>query len=237
MTHTDRISKPIEQVVSGNLRIAKSRIFTSTENGGLGLTEIKTFLTYQKCGWIKLALKPDENWKQLRYLKSCGDIGNLREKWVSNHPILKGFGRALDFLRCAFSLDCENFRKANIYDTPIFPVTRRPLRTIDENFLVGGPQNFDAVSKLSKITLDNFWNGNRGRDLLDINQDTGIQFTQEQVDKIISICRDAVTRYSKDCPTEKSSSTLVDFIKQYKKGSKIFKNFSPQKKLNHPTQY
>ena len=61
MTHTDRISKPIEQVVSGNLRIAKSRIFTSTENGGLGLTEIKTFLTYQKCGWIKLALKPDEN--------------------------------------------------------------------------------------------------------------------------------------------------------------------------------
>ena len=143
----------------------------------------------------------------------------------------------LDILRRAFSLDCENFRKANIYDTPIFPVTRRPLRTIDKNFLVGGPQNFDAVSKLSKITLDNFWNGNRGRDLLDINQDTGIQFTQEQVDKIVSICRDAVTRYSKDCPTEKSSSTLVDFIKQYKKGSKIFKNFSPQKKLNHPTQY
>ena len=49
-THTDRISKPIEQFVSGNLRIGKSRIFTSTENGGLRLTEIKTFLTYQKCG-------------------------------------------------------------------------------------------------------------------------------------------------------------------------------------------
>ena len=186
-SHTDRISKPIEQFVSGNLRIAKSRIFTSTVSSGLGLTEIKTFLTYQKCGWIKLALKPDENWKQLIFLKSCGDIGNLREKWVLDHPILKGFGRVLDFLRRAFSLDCENFRKANIYDTPTFPVTRRPWRTIDENFLVGGPQHFDAVSKLSRITLDNFWIGNRGRELADINQITGIQFTQEQTDKIVGI--------------------------------------------------
>ena len=99
------------------------------------MTEIKMFLDYQKCGWIKLVLKPEENWKQLIYLKSGGDIGNLREKWVLNHPTLRGFGKALDYLRRTCSLDCENFRKANIYDTPIFPVSRRPLRTIDENFL------------------------------------------------------------------------------------------------------
>ena len=84
-------------------------------------------------------------------------------------------------------MDCENFRKANIYETPTFPVTRRPLRTIDEKFLVGGPQHFDAVSKLSRFTLDNFWIGNRGRELADINQITGIQFTQEKTDKIVGI--------------------------------------------------
>ena len=89
------ISRPIETLVSGNLRIAKSRIFTSTENGGLGMVEIKTFLAYQKCGWIKLALKPEENWKQIKYFKSGGDIGNLREKWVLNHPTIRGFGKAL----------------------------------------------------------------------------------------------------------------------------------------------
>ena len=175
-------------------------------------------------------LKPEENWKQLIYLKSGGDIGNLREKWVLNHPTLRGFGKALDYLRRTFSLDCENFRKANIYDTPIFPVSRRPLQTIDENFLVGGPQNFDVVSKLYKITFDNFWHGNAGRKLIDINQDTGILFTQEQADTIVSICRDAVTRYSKACPTEKSSSTLATFIKRYKKGSKIFKNLLTKEK-------
>ena len=167
------------------------------------------------------------------YLKSGGDIGNLREKWVLNHPTLRGFGKALDYLRRTFSLDCENFRKANIYDTPIFPVSRRPLQTIDENFLVGGPQNFDAVSKLYKITFDNFWHGNAGRKLIDINQDTGILFTQEQADKIVSICRDAVTRYSKACPTEKSSSTLATFIKKYiKKAQKYLKIYSLKKKPN-----
>ena len=45
---------------------------------------MRIFLASQKCGWIKLALKLDENWKQLIYLKSGGDIGNLREKWVPN---------------------------------------------------------------------------------------------------------------------------------------------------------
>ena len=117
-SHTDRISKPIEQFVSGNLRIAKSRIFTSTVSGGLGLTEIKTFLTYQKCGWIKLVLKPDENWKQLIFLKSCGDIGNLREKWVLDHPILKGLGRVLYFLRRAFRWIVKTFVKQTYTKPP-----------------------------------------------------------------------------------------------------------------------
>ena len=225
-----KMAEPIENFISGNLNIAKARIYAKIENVGLGLVEIKNFLNYQKCGWIKLALKPDENWKQLIFLKSCGDIGNLREKWVLDHPILKGFGRTLDFLRRAFSLDCENFRKANIYDSPTFPVTRRPLRTIDANFLAGGPQHFDAVSKLSIIIFDDFWTGTRGRELADINQITGIQFTQEQADIIVGICRDAVTRYSKECPTEKSSSTLEDFIKQYRKGSKIFKHLLTKEK-------
>ena len=143
----------------------------------------------------------------------------------------KGVWKSADYLRLTFSLDCENFRKANIYDTPIFPVSRKPLGTIDENFLLGGPQNFDAVSKLSKMTFDNFWSGNAGTELIDINQDTGILFTQEQANKIVSICRDAVTRYSKTCPTEKCSSTLANFIKRYKKGSKIFKNLLTKGKV------
>ena len=228
-THTDRLSRPIEQFVSGNLRLAKSRIFTSKENGGLGLTDLRIFLASQKCGWIKLALKLDENWKQLLYLKSGGDIGNLREKWVQNNPILKGFGKALDFLRRTYSMECENFRKANIFDTPIFPLTRRPLRTIDENFLEE-PQQFDAVSKLTRLTFDHFWNGEGGRELQEITQTTGIQFTQDQAEKIIGMCRDAVTRYSKDCPTEQSSFALLDFITRYKKGSKIFRNILTKEK-------
>ena len=97
------------------------------------------------------------------------------------------------------------------------------MRTIDENFL-GNPPHFDAVSKLARLTFDQFWTGGRGRELLEITQTTGIQFTVEQAEKIIGICRDAVTRYSKECPTEKSSSALIEFISRYKKGSKIFRN-------------
>ena len=44
------------------------------------------------------------------------------------------------------------------------------------------------------------------------------------------MCRDAVTRYSKDCPTEQSSFALLDFITRYKKGSKIFRNILTKEK-------
>ena len=40
-----------------------------------------------------------------------------------------------------------------------------------------------------------------------------------------------MTRYSKTCPTEKCSSTLANFIKRYKKGSKIFKNLLTKEKV------
>ena len=65
---------------------------------------------------------------------------------------------------------------------------------------------------------------NLARSLDDINRDTGMHFTQEQVNTITNICRDAVTPYSKNTLQEKLSSRLADFINRYKKGSKIFKN-------------
>ena len=55
------------------------------------------------------------------------------------------------------------------------------LYGIDENFLVGGPQNFDAVSKLSKITFNNFWQGNTGRDLIVLFSST---FVARRVDSL-----------------------------------------------------
>ena len=50
------MAEPIENLISGNLHIAKARIYAKIENGGLGLTEIQKFLNSQRCGWIKLSL-------------------------------------------------------------------------------------------------------------------------------------------------------------------------------------
>ena len=43
----EEFSIPIENFVNGNLRISKQRLYTGTENGGLGLTKMGDFLNFQ----------------------------------------------------------------------------------------------------------------------------------------------------------------------------------------------
>ena len=85
-----KMAEPIENFISGNLNIAKARIYAKIENGGLGLVEIKNFLNYQKCGWIKLSLDLDSNWKRILFCCRGGNILNIKSKTVSDCPILKG---------------------------------------------------------------------------------------------------------------------------------------------------
>jgi hypothetical protein len=62
-THADRISILIEDYVTGNIQIAKKRLYLSPENGGLGLFEINDFIDSQKVSWVPRATSLDEIWK------------------------------------------------------------------------------------------------------------------------------------------------------------------------------
>ena len=50
----------IETFVTGNLRIAKKRLYLSPEQGGLGLFDVLDFLDSQKVAWIVRAKNLDE---------------------------------------------------------------------------------------------------------------------------------------------------------------------------------
>jgi hypothetical protein len=71
---SDMIGNQIETFVTGNIRIAKKRLYSSPENGGLGLFNITDFLDSQKVSWIARAANLDEVWKVRIYLSGCGSI-------------------------------------------------------------------------------------------------------------------------------------------------------------------
>jgi hypothetical protein len=59
----DMYDKIIVDFVRGKLNIAKKRLYTRPEHGGLGLFNIKEFLDAQRCSWIKRSTNLNEQWK------------------------------------------------------------------------------------------------------------------------------------------------------------------------------
>ena len=110
------MAEPIENFISGNLNIAKDRIYAKIENGGLGLVEIKNFLNYQKCGWLKLSLDLDSNWKRILFCSSGGNILNVKTKNMSDNPILKGLAATQEIFSSIHFKINNNFQKSYIFE-------------------------------------------------------------------------------------------------------------------------
>jgi hypothetical protein len=67
---------------SGTLKIAKQRVFTGIEYGGLGLFNLRNFIDAQICSWVRRCKIIDQDWKD--YLLEAG-AGNI-------YQIHSGFG-------------------------------------------------------------------------------------------------------------------------------------------------
>jgi hypothetical protein len=61
---TENVSEIIEKFVLGTEKVAKIKIYTSSEKGGLGLIPIREYILSQQCAW----LKKSNAWDQ-RYLE------------------------------------------------------------------------------------------------------------------------------------------------------------------------
>ena len=113
-----KMAEPIENFISGNLNKAKDRIYAKIENGGLGLVEIKNFLNYQKCGWLKLSLDLDSNWKRILFCCSWGNILNVKTKNVSDYPLLKGLAATQEIFLPYTSRSITIFKNCIFLKTP-----------------------------------------------------------------------------------------------------------------------
>jgi len=74
-----KFQKLINGYVMGRTKISLNRLCDRPEHGGLGIFELDSFLSAQKCVWIKRARNLDELWKIRIYSKSLGSVLNIRK--------------------------------------------------------------------------------------------------------------------------------------------------------------
>jgi hypothetical protein len=116
----DRIQLIINTYVKGNINISQSRIQTRVEDGGLGMFNLKDFLSAQMCSWIGRAYRNQiDNWRyDLKLAAPGNNISLIRPCDLDPdlNPILHGIVCAYREFYSHFTKCNKNWRQAIIFD-------------------------------------------------------------------------------------------------------------------------
>jgi hypothetical protein len=151
------IQNTLDSFVISSLRVSKERRYLQPEQGGLGIFNLKTFLTAQKCSWLHRAHKfPIDNWRFDMYrLAPRNNLLSLRPTDINpqTNPILFGLSIAGRALLAEYSKMHNNYKIVPFVDNPAFTRSNVDNGLIDCNFF---GRNFYDMNKgtLRELMID-----------------------------------------------------------------------------------
>jgi hypothetical protein len=215
-------SNLIENYVLGPLNIAKTRRYLCRTEGGLGLFDIKSYLSGQKCNWVKRAKNLDDNWKLRLYSKSLGDIFNLRSEFFDKNtePILFSIAESYEELIFAHTNSKENCRVSYLYkNRSVFFLDPR-FRMFDDEFF-GEELMTRHPYRIRNLKINDFVNANGTRiAFADFQGATGILCTENKFMVISDACLALIDRNRKDNLFDKTVCDIRTFMCRVRQGSK-----------------
>jgi hypothetical protein len=141
-----RIQKSIDDFCVGPLNVSTERLYLSPEKGGLGLFEIRPFLTAQHVVWLKRAeLSTRDNWRFNFSLNSYGNCFTTDpDVWSpQKNPILHGLAVCWKLFYTYYLSTNSNYKFGYLLNNPLF-------NELEKNFFL----NKTLVrSRLSKYVL------------------------------------------------------------------------------------
>jgi hypothetical protein len=154
----DSICLEIQEIINNfirkNLKIAKDRICTSAEKGGLGFFDLRDFLSAQRCCWIFRAKKHTiDNWRHDLFEAAPGnDILKIKCVDINRNlnPALYDIVCDYEKFYTAFSKSGKNFEKSYIFENQLFAGSENPSTGIGINFF--GNATYNA----NKLVIRNF---------------------------------------------------------------------------------
>jgi len=224
-----------EGFVKGNINISKDRLYLPDKMGGLGLIDLKDFVTAQQVTWVKKSQNSTcDNWRcDLKNL-SYSNCYVFTEDLVNQalHPILFNIGESNKKFLNQFYNNNENSRDMFIFNNPILTRDRNNDRLLDEPFFRQIPciMNMAPLFKYSDffhegqpMLLDSI----NTRLTTSINLNTYLRLTTALGN---------FTRAKKI--NAKSDGTTVNigtFLNKFRKGSRQIREVLAKKQLNKVT--
>jgi hypothetical protein len=216
-----RMQKQMDNFCLGSMKVAKKRLYLPPCEGGLGLINLKNFITALQCTWVKRVTQHwGDTWRFDLKAKCYGNplIANEKTFSLAENPILfnicKSFGK---FAEEFYGAE-DNYKKAFIFRNPLFRRGRNDDGLLCERFF---GNNFGELCKIAKLKFEDFFTPRGTKTLDELNREFDLNFTLVTYMRTHEALQFAVLKYGNE---EASTVQSLDFfLKSFDKGSKPFR--------------
>jgi len=221
----DGIQETLDNFAISGHQVSKDRRYLKPADGGLGLFELKSFLTAQKCAWIKRSEKKTiDNWRfDLKKLSPDGKILQILplDTTQETHPIIHNLVEAFNTFKNAHSAKDENFKKSEIFMNSSFVRSARDNGLLDVNFFTREIYTRNK-KEIRALTYNDCFHNDIFRT---INQfeELGIYLTGVVWLRLRGAITHAKITHQNRALVKNESKSVAEFFSSFKKGSKKFR--------------
>ena len=226
------IKNLIERFIVGRLNIAKDRIFRPTFLGGLGMIDLEDFIIAQQVVWVKrAAISLRDNWRVDMKRLSNGNVITLSagDFCHEKFPIFAFLADSLKAFLLAYGEKNDNFSKMFLLNNPLIKRGRNDNRTINMQFF---SRNLPLLAEvpLSTIKIEQIALNGRLLSLDEIVANTGIEFSLATYLRLQEAFFTTRQLFVPTRISDGSATSVENFLKQFKKGSKSIRRILTYKK-------
>jgi hypothetical protein len=232
--------------VCGSLKVARDKLYREPEDGGLGLINIKSFITGLQCVWVKRAHQSSrDNWRIDLRSRSFGNclVINPRLARQDDSQCLRDIADSFEIFNKAFRSSGSNYMESFILENSDLKRGIGDPEILNERFFSG---NIPALNMemVSKLKVADFFRGNNILSIDEIATELNIDFslaTYMRLATALMQYRDRFARRATDTTSisvtrfwnkkggeAKKIRKVIDqasFIKKQLRSSTVFKTF------------
>ncbi len=164
ITPSDQQLKRLQEVTDNfclvTLQVAKKRRYLPSNEGGLGLINLKEFVISLQCAWIKRVTQHwGDNWRFDVKAKCYGNalIANTQTFQAQENPILFKICTSFGQFSAEFTNKDDNYKKAYIFRNPFFTRGRNDGRILCERFFGLNGDDHLELRKIAKLKYEDFF--------------------------------------------------------------------------------
>jgi len=219
-----RLQKIMDDFCTGNMRIAKRKLYAAPGDGGLGLINLDDFIVSLQCSWVKRVTQHwGDNWRYDIKAKCYGNPLILENNFFNqnDNPILHNIGMSFSKFKDRFYKKDDNYRKAFIFKNPLFTRGQNDNGLLCERFFIH-ETSLAERKKIAMLKFEDFFVRGGAKTLFELNREYGMNFSLATYMRLHEALQFFANR-RRGANVAKPSQSLEFFLKTFVKGSKPYR--------------